>query len=121
MNKDAGTQKDASINATTLSQSFQCIQLYGVACVHRRTPGLAHTFTCSFLASLLSRIPVPYVLLWALEEINVCIRGCFLLMLFLPAVCTAHLAFRMGGEKRQRWMQLMIWTLHQVRGQGCAV
>jgi hypothetical protein len=69
---------------------------------------------CSFLSRLLARIPIPHFLLFALEELQVSIRGCYLLLLFLPAVCTAHFAFWAGGEQRKRWMKLMIWTLQLV-------
>mmetsp|Transcript_7773 Transcript_7773/g.20706 ORF Transcript_7773/g.20706 Transcript_7773/m.20706 type:complete len:638 (+) Transcript_7773:257-2170(+) len=67
----------------------------------------------SFLYHLIARLPVPYFVVALIEELNVCIRGTFLLLLFLPAVLTAHAAFWAGGEYRKRWMQLMIWTLHQ--------
>ena len=63
---------------------------------------------------LLLRIRLPYFVLAIFEELNVCIRGCFLLLLFMPAVVTAHFSFWAGGEHRKRWMQLIIWTLHQV-------
>ena len=65
--------------------------------------------------SLLSRLHLrlPRVLAAALEELNICVRGCFLLLLFLPAIATAHGAFWLGEPWRGRWMRLMIWTLHQ--------
>ncbi len=69
---------------------------------------------CSFLYRLCARIRLPFFVLAAIEELHVGLRGIFLLLLFMPAVCTAHAAFWLGGKHRKQWMRLMIWTLHQV-------
>ncbi|GIL43566.1 hypothetical protein Vafri_1197 [Volvox africanus] len=63
------------------------------------------------LAAFLSRIGVLGLGRTVLDEVLLAARATYLVLIFLPAVLTAPLVSFMGGFGREKWLELVQWTL----------